>query len=231
MSNRQGRPSANAPDPLAALRAAASSAPRLERQLRRVTDTDGHHLKTWATARAAAGTVAETYLRRLGLTCPTISPALRFTINRGVGINFPWQMVAAIRTLEGTLAAVRCTRLSSQGERDPMQGSGLVGRPSTGAVQLAKCGAVLGIADEVEDALAATQITGIPCWAAAAPPQARYIEIPASVRELHIFTNAGPYGGIDKANPLIARFLNSGLLIMVDHVPAPHERWIDAVAR
>jgi phage/plasmid primase-like uncharacterized protein len=58
-----------------------------------------------------------------------------------------------------------------------------------GAVRLGPAGDVLGIAEGVETALAAMQLSGIPCWASLGAGRMQAVAIPNTVRELHVFAD------------------------------------------
>jgi phage/plasmid primase-like uncharacterized protein len=58
-----------------------------------------------------------------------------------------------------------------------------------GAVRLGPAGDVLGLAEGIETALAAMQLTGVPCWACLGSKRLARVAIPDCVLELHIFAD------------------------------------------
>jgi phage/plasmid primase-like uncharacterized protein len=58
-----------------------------------------------------------------------------------------------------------------------------------GAVRLGPAGDMLGIAEGIESALSAQQLSGVPCWACIGAGRMHRVAIPDTVRELHIFAD------------------------------------------
>jgi putative DNA primase/helicase len=147
----------------------------------------------WDDGKPILGTPAETYLLRRGITAP-IPPAIRSGKARIKGEYLP-TMIAAVHNEDGTIVAVQRTYLTTDGRKAALPIPRLnLGRFGAGAVKLGEPTAVLGIAEGTEDALAATQLTGIPCWAALSEVRLSKIAIPAHVGELHIFADADDAG-------------------------------------
>jgi putative DNA primase/helicase len=97
-------------------------------------------------------------------------------------------MLAAVQRPDGEIVAVQSTLLTTAGKKAtvavPRITTGALG---FGAVRLARCDDVLGLAEGIETALSAMQLTGIPCWASLGGTRMQRLAIPDRVRELHIF--------------------------------------------
>jgi hypothetical protein len=99
-------------------------------------------------------------------------------------------MVAAVQAQDRRIIAVQRTLIDPRGDRKaqvhvPRLTIGALGR---GAIRLAAATNALGLAEGTEKALAAMQITGVPCWASMGTRMHR-VWIPDHVRELHIFAD------------------------------------------
>jgi putative DNA primase/helicase len=62
-----------------------------------------------------------------------------------------------------------------------------IGALGAGAVRFGKPEDVLGLAEGIETALSAQQLTGIPTWACLGASRMHRVAIPDHVRELHLF--------------------------------------------
>lgn len=90
---------------------------------------------------------------------------------------------------------------------------------SGGAVQLFEHNGVLGVAEGIETALAATEIHKIPTWAALSSNGIKSFEIPEGVSELHIFPdNDQSYVGQNAATTLAQTAFKSGIKTRI-HIP------------
>jgi len=113
------------------------------------------------------------YLKSRGITLPVPVVIRRWKVN---GI------ISALHQRDGTLTAVQ-TRTAT-GRRNTY------GWLGSGAVQLAPpLNGELGLAEGVESALAATELTGIPCWAVLGAERLDQIFIPPDVRRVHLFAD------------------------------------------
>jgi hypothetical protein len=104
------------------------------------------------------------------------------------GILLPG-MVAAIQAPDRRIVAVQVTYLRERdgakaSVADPRRTTGALG---AGAVRLAAATDVLGLAEGIEDALAAIQFSGCPCWASLGAARMHTVAVPESVLELHGF--------------------------------------------
>ena len=145
----------------------------------------------WNAARSVKGTPAEVYLQSRRL--PADSDALRFAAQArhpgAIGSGMA-ALLAAIRGPDNVLLAVQRTFLTREGAKtgvDPARM--MLGRLGHGAVRLAPAAPVLGLAEGVETALAATQLHGVPCWAACGARLDR-IALPQQVRRVILFADS-----------------------------------------
>jgi hypothetical protein len=125
--------------------------------------------------------------RRLTIDPP---PTLRFVpaLAYMPRISLP-AMIAAFQTHDRRVIAVQVTYLDPHGDRKAQGATPrkTIGKMHDGAVRLGQAGDVLGIAEGIETALAAMQLTGIPCWACLGSKRMAHVAVPDKVRELHIF--------------------------------------------
>jgi putative DNA primase/helicase len=157
-----------------------------------VITPDPQALAIWGAASPAERTIVQRYLRARGITIVP-PPSLRCA-GGGYPITDP-AVVAAVQAPDRRTIAVQVTRLDPSGERKaqvliPRRTYGALGN---GAVRLAAAGDVLGLAEGVESALSAMQLSGVPTWACLGASRMHRVAVPDSVRELHVFMdNDGP---------------------------------------
>lgn len=116
------------------------------------------------------------YLDRRGITLRP--PTLRYRLDRR-------EMIAAIQAPDGSVIAIQRTRLNSNGEK--IERSTSPGGLGAGCVRLGPAAAIMGIAEGVETALAAMQMTGMTVWASLGAARLDKIWLPPIVKEVHIF--------------------------------------------
>jgi putative DNA primase/helicase len=150
---------------------------------------DPDALEIWRAAESGGGTIVETYLRSRAITLP-VPPSLRCGTKRHLGRYLLPIMLAAVQRPDSEIVAVHSTLLTTAGKKAavavPRVTTGALG---FGAVRLARCDDVLGLAEGIETALSALQLTGIPCWASPGGSRMQRVAIPDRVRELHIFAD------------------------------------------
>src|SRR5262249_6705694 len=152
---------------------------------------DSAALAAWQSAISIDGTLAERYLlTHRGLRGP-FPPSLRFTPSitcSGVRMAFRG-LVAAVQRPDRNIIAVQVTYLRpSDGAKASLTTPRLtIGKLGTGAVRLAHAGNDFGLAEGVETALSAMQMTGVPTWATLGGKRLSKVTIPAGVRHLHLF--------------------------------------------
>lgn len=145
----------------------------------------------WSAAGAIEGSPAESYLRSRGLIVPArdLRYHSRTPLGPGALVVFRPALLAAVRDESG-LVAVHRTFL----DLEPSRLAGIpaprraLGRLGEGAVRLrAPRDGVLGLAEGLETALAATLLTGISCWAALGNERLSRVAVPSAVRRLVLF--------------------------------------------
>jgi hypothetical protein len=148
-------------------------------------------LRIWMAARPIAGTLGEIYLHEhRGITTP-LPASIRFSriIHEPTAAKLPC-IVAAVQRPDRKIIAVQCTFLTESGAKTslaiPRWNYGELG---SGAVRLAPAKEVLGIAEGTEKALAAMQLTGVPCWSTLGSWRMAVTAVPDTVRILHIFAD------------------------------------------
>ena len=152
-------------------------------------EPDPKALALWRSAEPIIGTKAQRYLLARGLTIEP-PPSLRFVpaLAYMPRIMLP-AMIAGLQAPDRRVVAVQLTFIDPRGDRK-VQGATprrTTGKMFDGAVRLAAAGEALGLAEGIETALAAMQLTGVPCWACLGSQRMARVAIPDTVRELHIF--------------------------------------------
>jgi hypothetical protein len=154
--------------------------------------------RLWSTALPVLGSPAEAYLRSRGLTLVVSDLGYhpRTPWGRGTLAIFRPALLAAVRDASG-LVAVHRTFLDSQTGRlaDLPLPKRALGRLGQGAVRLRPPeNGMLGCAEGIESAMAATQLTGIPCWATLGAERFARVVFPPTVRRLILFLDNDPGG-------------------------------------
>jgi putative DNA primase/helicase len=146
-------------------------------------------LQIWRSGRPIpSGTIQARYLqsRALSLQPPaSLRAATTLHLNR---YAFP-TIVAAVQAPDGRVIAVQEMLLDPSGDRKAqIRFSRLTtGALGWGAVRLAAATHVLGLAEGVETALSAMQLSGVPCWACLGSNRMHRVAIPDCAKELHLF--------------------------------------------
>ena len=150
-------------------------------------DPDTTALKLWLAARPAPGSLVETYLRYRCITLPP-APSLRCGARQHLD-RYPMPaMIAAVQRPDGKVVAVQSTLLTYTGRKAPASTSRITtGALGAGAVRLGKAIDVLGLAEGIETALSAMQMTTVPVWACLGAGRMHRVQLPETVRELHLF--------------------------------------------
>lgn len=184
-------------------------------------------LALWRAAEPAAGTVVETYLRGRGIDALPVSIRCGSTVHAG-RIQMP-TMLAAVQAPGGAVVAVQSTLLTHAGRKAsasvPRITTGALG---VGAVRFAPVDSVLGLAEGVETALAAQQLTGVPCWAALGAARMHRIQIPDRVSEIHIFGDADDAGRAAAERTAAA---NASRRVVLRFPPDGCKDWNDVLCR
>ena len=189
-------------------------------------------VQLWSEARPLSGTLGERYLAVRGIS--EGSSELRFHPRTPHGrkpfTRFAPALIAAVRDDSG-LVGVHRTFFDRATNRlatlDPPKCA--LGRLGTGAVRLQPVGDVLGLAEGIETALSATQLFGIPCWAALGTERFRHVALPASVSMLLLFLDRDAGGRRGEA--LVRSRLGEQVAIEARYPPRNGDDWNDVLAR
>ena len=154
--------------------------------------------RLWAAARPIGKSPAGAYLRNRGLMHPASDLRYhpRTPYGRGPQAIFRPALLAAVRDESG-LVAVHRTFLDLTPARlaDLPVPKRALGRLGQGAVRLRPPqDGILGWAEGIENALAATQLTGIPCWATLGTERFAHVALQACVKRLILFLDNDPGG-------------------------------------
>ena len=158
-------------------------------------EPDPKALALWRQAEPSADTLAHRYLCARGLTDDP-PPSLRFLpAAEYLPRIFLPALIAGIQAPDRRVIAAQVTFLDPRGDRKVQSATPrrTIGKMHGAAVRLGPAGDILGVAEGIETALAAMQLTGVPCWASLGSQRMARIIIPDTVRELHVFgDNDGP---------------------------------------
>jgi putative DNA primase/helicase len=136
-------------------------------------------LAIWGATVDAFETVVDEYLNRRGIYLRP--PMLRCRLDRR-------SMVAGMQAPDGKVIAIQQTWLTSDGQKATAKRL-TTGNLGTGAVRLGAVGRCMGLAEGVETALSAMQMTGMTVWAALGASRLHSVELPTEVEEVHIFVD------------------------------------------
>jgi hypothetical protein len=192
-------------------------------------EPDPKALALWRSAEPIADTLAHRYLRARGLMIEP-PPSLRFlpAAEYMPRIFLP-AMIAGLQAPDRRVIAVQITFLDPRGDRKAQGATPrrTIGRMHNGAVRLGPAGDVLGIAEGIETALAAMQLTGIPCWACLGSQRMARVAIPDTVREVHLFGDNDEPGRLAVEQAAKA---HAHRRVVVRFPPAGHNDYADIAA-
>lgn len=150
----------------------------------------------WDDAREAQGTPVEAYLRGRGIRLP-VSGQLRYASrlkHSPSGKSFR-AMIARISDERGFCGVQRTYLDANSDGKAPVSPNKMCKGPQGGgAVRLRMPSDRLGLAEGIETALSASQMYAMPVWATLSANRLGKIEIPKTVRILHIFGDSGAVG-------------------------------------
>lgn len=152
----------------------------------------------WAAAHPIGRSPVEAYLRSRGLELPALDLRYhpRTPYGQGTQAIFRPAMLAAVRDESGLVAVHRTfLDLASARLADLPVPKRALGRLGQGAVRLRPPhDGILGWAEGIETAMAATLLTGIPCWATLGTERFARVALPPCVRRLILFLD-NDFGG------------------------------------
>ena len=156
------------------------------------------------------------YLRCRRITLPVPAALRRPTI-------FMNGFVARVQDGGGRTTAVHAKNLAGRRLTHGWLGDGAVrlASPADGA---------LGLAEGVETAMSATQMHGMPCWAALGARRLYGVRLPAAATEVHLFPdNDDP--GCEAARRAVTRYTGEGRRVLVHWPPEQDNDWNDTLRR
>ena len=186
--------------------------------------------RLWNSAhRLKDGDGVEDYLAARGLS--TRSPSLRFSPRcRTARGEYHPAMLALVCDAEGSALTVHRTYLAGEGKAKIASPRELMpGKLSDGcAVRLHPPGPVLGVAEGVETALAASALFGVPVWAALNATMLERFQPPVGVQELLIASDSDLSFTGQKAAYTLAHKLAGKVAVSV-RIPPVTGDWADIV--
>jgi putative DNA primase/helicase len=196
--------------------------------------------RAWAESRPVQeGDLVDTYLRNRGLGERAYPPALRFApaLRDGEGGIRP-AMLALVGVHGERPVSLHRTFLAPDGSgkaemaspRKMMPGE----LPDSACVALSEWtgNGVLGIAEGIETAMAASARFDVPCWAAISAPMLAKWTPPEGCEEVVIFADHDPtFAGHAAAYRLAQRIAVKGLPVSVQIPPAMGDDWADVWLR
>jgi hypothetical protein len=132
-------------------------------------------LTIWAAARPLTYTIAAEYLARRGIALQP--PSLRYRTGKPA-------LIAAVQRPDGKIVAIQQTRLTSAGEKVSNQPRMTLGALGAGAVRFGPAGEDVGLAEGVESALSAMQLSGVSVWASLGKSRLHQVELPPEVKRV-----------------------------------------------
>ena len=192
-------------------------------------EPDPEAVAVWRAAEPIAGTLGEVYLREHRHIECDLPPTLRFlpeARHPRTGGLYP-AVLAAVQRPDRTMVALQATFLDAgSGAKAALSPPRLtIGKLGTGGVRLAAAEAVLGIAEGVETALSAMELSGVPCWASLSGHRLGKITLPDIVREVHLFADSDAAGQL-AAEPAATRYAAGGRRVVL-RWPPEGEDWND----
>ena len=188
--------------------------------------------RLWTAAHPIERSRAAAYLRGRGLTLEVsdLRYHSRTPYGRGHRVIFRPALLAAIRDGSG-LVAVHRTFLDARSASlaDLPQPKRALGRLGAGAVRLREPrDGLLGWAEGIENAIAATQLTGIPCWATLGTERFARVALPPSVERLILFLDNDAGG---RRAEKLARDAHSGSPVGIEarYPRRPGDDWNDVL--
>ena len=187
--------------------------------------------RLWCAAGPITGSVAERYLTvHRGLSGP-FPPSLRFApevFHPRLRRRLP-ALLAAVQAPDRGVIAVQATWLSPDGSKalpaTPRWTFGMIGE---GAVRLGAATEMLGLAEGVEDALAASQLSQLSCWACLGAARMHRVRIPDGVSEIHIFAD-DDVAGRDAASRTTLAHQTAGRRVALRLPPLGLKDWGEVV--
>jgi putative DNA primase/helicase len=159
----------------------ASCHPAPTRSKPKPHDPDPEALKIWVASRPLQRSFAAEYLERRGIALQP--PSLRCRVDVPA-------LVAGVQRPDGKIVAVQQLRLTNEGEKaDVLYRRLTTGGLGAGAVRFGPAAEVIGLAEGVETALSAMELSGVTVWASLGSARLQQVELPPEVEEVHVFVD------------------------------------------
>nr|WP_295658773.1 toprim domain-containing protein [Polymorphobacter sp.] len=186
--------------------------------------------KLWASGRGLGRSLAADYLASRHLVSHSAQLRFHGRVQLGPRADATYQpaLLAAVRDDIG-LRAVHRTFLDPAGGKaifdNPKR---LLANPGRGTVRIGAATRVLGLAEGIESALAASKIHGIPVWAVLGNERFGLVAIPDCVERLFVLAD-NDAGGERAAKLAVDGQKRDGLTIETLWPPAQHNDWADVL--
>lgn len=197
-------------------------------------EPDEAAVEIWRAAEPMPDSLAARYLVEHRHLEGPFPPSLRFS--RGVpypraGLRLPALVAAVQRPTDRRIVAVQVTYLNAAtgAKANVSTPRWTFGALGTGCIRLAAAGPVLGIAEGTETALAAMQLSGLPCWAVLGSQRLASVWLPPEAVEIHVFAdNDAP--GQQCAEKAAERFTREGRRVLIRTPAKEYGDWADVAA-
>ena len=172
------------------------------------------------------------YLHERGLSvvprCLRYHPGLDyFELGGAPAIKVP-AMLAIITGADGSPQSIHRTFLGNVSQRKKVMSP--VNTIRGGAIRLFEPSEVLGIAEGIETAIAAYELSGIPTWAAVSATVMQSFSPPGGVRQLMIFAdNDAAFAGQKAAYSAAHRAACNGIEVTIHIPPQQGTDWLDVL--
>ena len=186
--------------------------------------------RLWQEGRSLGRSLAADYLASRHLTSHSAQLRfhLRVQLGRSSEATFHPALLAAVRDDSGLLAVHRTFLAPAGGKARFDNPKRLLGNPGHGTVRIGQPGCILGLAEGVETALAASLIHGFPVWAVLGNERFGMVAIPSHVETLVLLADNDSSG--DRATELaLAGHQRPGLAIETVAPPGDFNDWCDVL--
>jgi putative DNA primase/helicase len=147
------------------------------------------------------------------------------------GSKVPAMLAKLTDIITGEFSGIQRTALSDDFSAKRVMTDGcsprmIMGVAKGSAVQLFPCSKRLGIAEGIETALSAHQISGMPVWAALSAGGIRDFPVIHGIKFLRIFADHDE-AGISAARACKGRYEKAGIEVEIRYPPEPRSDWND----
>lgn len=211
---------------------------KIETQRKKIDDPRPRLRRIWSESqKREAGDFVDAYLSGRGLgpvKCDAMRchPAAIYYEGGESAGSFP-AMVAMLVSKTGEPKSLHMTYISGDGKapvKSPKKMLPPIGKIAGSAIRLSPIQETIAIAEGIETALAYTEITGVPCWAATNATLLGQFEPPEGVGKVIVASdNDANFAGQYAAYMLANRLSLSGLSVEVDVPYSAGTDWLDVL--